>query len=89
MTNSTGSHISWLSSPSESTTKDRLSTLARHEGKTMSDVVRTLLKQYVQDRDRGAFLENLWNRMRENAEAEGMSQDDVERMIAKVRAESR
>ena len=69
--------------------KDRLSTLARHEGKTMSDVVRTLLKQYVQDRDRGAFLENLWNRMRENAEAEGMSQDDVERMIAKVRAESR
>jgi predicted DNA-binding protein len=69
--------------------KDRLHTLARHEGKTTSDVVRTLVKQYVQDRDRSTFLENLWERMRENAESEGMGQEDVDRIIEEVREQSR
>jgi predicted DNA-binding protein len=69
--------------------KDRLSKLARHEGKTTSDVVRSLVKEYLQDRDRSTFLENLWGRMRENAEAEGMSQKDVDRLIARVRDQSR
>lgn len=35
--------------------KERLNNLARHEGKTTSDVVRLLVKEYVQDRDRSAF----------------------------------
>lgn len=69
--------------------KDRLSTLARNEGRSTSDVVRALVKEYVQDRDRSAFLETLWERMRENAEQEGMSADDVDRMIATVREQSR
>lgn len=68
--------------------KDRLRNLARHEGKTTSDVVRSLVKKYVQDRDRSTFLENLWERMRENAEAEGMSQKDVDRLIDTVRDQS-
>lgn len=65
--------------------KDRLRNLARHEGKTTSDVVRTLVKRYVQDRDRSAFLDNLWRRMQKNAEAEGMSRDEVDQAIAEVR----
>jgi predicted DNA-binding protein len=69
--------------------KDRLRTLARHEGKTTSDVVRTLVKQYVQDRDQSTFLENLWERMHENAESEGMGREDVDRIIDEVREQSR
>lgn len=65
--------------------KDRLKNLARHEGKTTSDVVRTLVKEYVEDRDRSAFLKELWTRMRENAEAAGRTQEDVDRIIAEVR----
>lgn len=65
--------------------KDRLRNIARHEGKTTSDVVRALVKRYVQDRDRSAFLRDLWRRMQENAEAEGMSRDDVDQAIANVR----
>lgn len=65
--------------------KDRLRHLARHEGKTTSDVVRDLVKRYVQDRDRSTFLQNLWRRMQENAEAADMSPDDIERAIARVR----
>lgn len=69
--------------------KDRLRTLARHEGKTTSDVVRTLVRGYVQDRDRSTFLENLWKRMRENAESEGRGQGDVDRIIDEVREQNR
>lgn len=65
--------------------KDRLSSLARHEGKTTSEVVRLLVRRYVQDRDRSAFLRNLWQRMQENAETAGMTQEDVEQAIARVR----
>jgi predicted transcriptional regulator len=69
--------------------KDQLHTLARNEGKTTSDVVRTLVKQYVQDRDRSTFLDTLWDRMRENAEAEGRTQADVDQIIDEVRREDR
>lgn len=69
--------------------KDRLNTIARHEGRTTSDVVRGLVKQYIQDRDRSTFLENLWERMRDNAEAEGMSRADVDRIIDEVREGNR
>jgi len=62
--------------------ENRLKNLARHEDKTTSDVVRALVKEYVQDRDRSTFLENLWERMRENAE-------DVDRMINRVRSQTR
>lgn len=67
--------------------KDRLDTLARQEGKSTSDVVRTLLRGYVQNRDRSAFLDHLWDRMQERAEASGMTREDVERVITEVREE--
>ena len=62
--------------------KDQLDKLARHEGKTTSDVVRDLVNEYVHDRDRSAFLRNLWHRMRENAEAAGMTREDIDETIA-------
>lgn len=47
--------------------KDHLQTLARQEGRSASDVVRALVRGYVQDRDRSAALRELWNRMKEHA----------------------
>ncbi|PQJ26860.1 hypothetical protein BSZ35_18185 [Salinibacter sp. 10B] len=51
--------------------KDHLQNLARQERKSTSDVVRSLLRHYVQDRDRGAALRALWERMRQRAEEAG------------------
>lgn len=65
--------------------KEQLSSLARSEGKTTSDVMRMLVRQYVRDRDRSAFLENLWEHMQQNARAAGRSQEDVDEVIAQVR----
>ena len=37
------------------------------------------------DRERSTFLNTLWDRMRENAEAQGRTRADVDRIIDEVR----
>jgi len=69
--------------------KDHLQNLARQEGKSTSDVVRSFIQRYVQDRDRGAALEVLWKRMRQRVEEAGASPKDVEGAIESVREKSR
>ena len=69
--------------------KGHLQNLARQEGKSTSDVVRSLVERYVQDRDRGAALRSLWNRMQQNAKEAGAGPEDVEEAIQAVRKEGR
>jgi hypothetical protein len=38
-----------------------------------------------EDRERSTFLDTLWDRMRENAEAEGRTRADVDQIIDEVR----
>lgn len=72
----------------DSDLKDHLQTLARREGKSTSDVVRSLVQRYVRDRDRGTGLRALWNRMQKNAEDAGARPEDVEEAIQAVREQS-
>lgn len=65
--------------------KGHLQNLARQEGKSTSDVVRSLVQRYVQDRDRGAALRALWEQMRQRAEEAGAAPRDVEGAIESVR----
>ena len=69
--------------------KGHLQTLARQEGKSTSDVVRGLVQRYVQDRDRSAALQALWEQMRQRAEEAGAGPEDVEDAIESVREKSR
>ena len=69
--------------------KDHLQNLARQEGKSTSDVVRSLVQRYVQDRDRGAALRALWEQMRQKAEEAGAGPKDVEDAIESVREKGR
>jgi predicted transcriptional regulator len=66
--------------------KDHLQTLARQEGRRASDVVRALVRGYVQDRDRSAALRALWDRMKERAESSGAHPEDVPGAIDTVRS---
>lgn len=68
--------------------KGHLQNLARQEGKSTSDVVRSLVQRYVRDRDRGAALRSLWDRMQQNAEEAGAGPEDVDEAIRAVRGES-
>jgi predicted transcriptional regulator len=69
--------------------KGHLQNLARQEGKSTSDVVRGLVRRYVQDRDRGAALQALWTRMQENAEEAGAGPEDVGQAIQAIRETNR
>lgn len=68
--------------------KGHLQALARREGKSTSDVVRSLVQRYVQDRDRGAALQALWEQMRQRAEEAGADPKDVEAAVESVREKS-
>jgi predicted transcriptional regulator len=69
--------------------KGHLQNLARQEGKSTSDVVRSLVERYVQDRDRGAALRSLWDRMQQNAKEAGTGPEDVGEAIQAVRGQGR
>jgi predicted transcriptional regulator len=65
--------------------KDRVSRLARAEGKTASEVVRELLTQYVQERAPGVQIDRLWARIRAQLPPEAEDPADVQEIIRQVR----
>jgi predicted DNA-binding protein len=69
----------------ESSLKNRVSQLAKAEGKNLSELVRELLEQYTQDRDIGAYIDNLWERIGQNFSENNVSQTDIEEAIKQVR----
>ena len=69
----------------ESELKDKVSKVAKAEGKTTSEVVRTLIEEYVRDRDMGAYIDGLWDRIGNNLKSKGMTQKDVAKAIREVR----
>ncbi len=43
--------------------KDKVSMLAKSEGKNLSELVRGLLEKYTKERDMGAYIDNLWSKI--------------------------
>jgi hypothetical protein len=71
----------------EPETKDALNRIARQEGKSASFIVREIIKNYIKDRDLGAYIDDLWNRIGKKFKAGGIGQGDVARAIEDVRKE--
>jgi predicted DNA-binding protein len=65
--------------------KTKLSKLAQADGKNASQVIRELIDNYVQERDIGAYIDDLWNRTGKKLAARGVSLADVEQTIREVR----
>jgi predicted transcriptional regulator len=65
--------------------KDRLSRLARAEGKTSSQIVRELIRDYVKDRDIAAYIDGLWTRIGAKLAARGVRPPDINKAIAESR----
>ena len=61
--------------------KNRLNKLARMEGKTTSQMVRELIEDYVMEKDIGAYIDNLWDRIGGKLRSKGISQRDISRAI--------
>ena len=73
----------------DSEVKSKISQLAYNEGKTASQVVRELIENYIEERDIGAYIDDLWNRAGRKLTARGVLQEDIERTIREARDEKR
>ena len=66
--------------------KERVSALAKAEGKNVSEVVRELLKAYIKERDLSGYIDDLWNRIGGKMRKKGMDRRRVNEVIRQVRA---
>ena len=69
----------------DSELKNRLSKLARVEGKTTSQMVRELIEDYIRKKDIGSYVDDLWDRIGGRLRAKGINQKDVNRVIKESR----
>lgn len=69
--------------------KQKLEYVARTEGKTTSGLVREAIENYVTQRDIGAYIDDLWDRMETKLRAKGVKQSDIPKIIKEVRAKKR
>jgi predicted transcriptional regulator len=68
--------------------KAKVNGFARVEGKSVSEVVRELLMEYVKNRDIEAYIDELWDRIRAKIQTKGNNIEDIERIVHEVRTES-
>lgn len=66
--------------------KSKVNSLAKAEGKNVSEVVRELLEDYVRDRDVGSYIDDLWDRIGGKLKSRGHTAKDIRRVIREVRS---
>ena len=67
--------------------KNKVNSLAKAEGKSVSEVVRELLEDYVKNRDIGLYIDDLWQRIGDKLSSRKIGSKEIERAIREVRAE--
>ncbi|MCD6516594.1 MAG: ribbon-helix-helix protein, CopG family [Candidatus Aminicenantes bacterium] len=68
-----------------SETKEKLDRVARNQGKSTSQVVRELINDYIQDRDIGVYIDDLWSRIGKKLKSKGIYHKDIPEMVRQVR----
>ena len=66
--------------------KNKVNTLAKAEGKSVSEVVRELLEDYVKNRDIGLYVDDLWQRIGDKLTSRKIGPKEIQRAIQEVRA---
>ena len=67
--------------------RQKVSNLAKAEGKNVSEVVRELLEEYVRDRDIGSYIDDLWERIGGKLTSRGVGPEEIQRAIQEARDE--
>jgi predicted DNA-binding protein len=65
--------------------KAKVNTLAKAEGKSVSEVVRELLDGYVKNRDISSYIDDLWDRVGSSLKSRGVRRSDIPRAIKDAR----
>ena len=66
--------------------KAKVNNFAKAEGKSVSEVVRELLEDYVKNRDIGSYIDDLWERIGSKLSSNGIGLKEIKRAIRDVRA---
>ncbi len=66
--------------------KDRVNRLAKAEGKSVSEVVRELLEEYVRNRDISLYIDDLWKRIGAKLTARRLGPEEIQKVIQEVRS---
>jgi predicted DNA-binding protein len=61
--------------------KNRLAKLARLEGKSTSELVRELIEERIKERDIGAYVDDLWDRIGGKLTSRGVMPELIEKTI--------
>jgi len=68
--------------------KNKVSRLAKAEGKNLSELVRDLLVNYTRERDMSAYIDSLWERIGQDLSRNNVSEADIEETIRQVRSKN-
>ena len=66
--------------------KTKVNNLAKAEGKSVSEVVRGLLEDYVKNRDIGLCVDDLWQRIGDRLKSRKVGPKEIKSAIRQVRA---
>jgi predicted DNA-binding protein len=66
--------------------KNKVNNLAKAEGKSVSEVVRELLEDYVKNRDIGLYIDDLWQRIGDKLISRKVGPQEIRHAIQKMRA---
>ncbi|MCD6585484.1 MAG: ribbon-helix-helix protein, CopG family [Desulfobacteraceae bacterium] len=72
----------------EPSLKNKVSQLAKAEGKNLSQLVRELLEKYTKERDTSAYIDNLWDKIGQKFAQNNVSEADIEKAIKQVRSKN-
>jgi predicted DNA-binding protein len=67
--------------------KNKVNSLAKAEGKSVSEVVRELLEDYVKNRDIGLYIDDLWERIGDKLVSRKIGPKEIQRAIREARTE--
>lgn len=65
--------------------KNKVNNLAKSEGKSVSEVVRELLEDYVKNRDIGLYIDDLWQRIGDKLISRKIGPQEIQRAIREAR----
>ena len=68
--------------------KNKVSQLAKAEGKNLSELVRELLEKYTKERDMGAYIDSLWDNIGHTYIQNNISEKNIEEAIKQVRSDN-
>jgi len=68
--------------------KAKVNNFAKVEGKSVSEVVRELLEEYVKTRDVGSYIDDLWGRIGDKLTSRGVGPKDIKQAIRDVRTKN-